>query len=740
MCSFKAFSSDVTVVDLPPEKYDPPQVKQESESGMPSIKQEAEPETPYVKEEEWEDEITFPMTISVKSEEEYGPSEESGAAKPSRDSSFQHPTTKDVTVEDLHSEKHEPLHIKQEENPGTHSIKEEEQEDEVSKFPITISVKTEEHDGPSKESGAAKPSGDSSFQHTATKEATKKDLHPEKHDASHVKQEKESEMPSIKKEVEPETRSIKEEEQEDEITKFPMIVTVKSEVDEGPMEVSRAAKRSRGSSFQHLTTKGEAQLQPDDLFAPLSDSDDVTSHSSGFSTDEKDVDFDQNAPKSLNKSSLKRDTKECADVTVDVIHSEKGDSPHIHQEEESETPYIKQEAEPETPYIKEEQEDKLSKFPIIVSIKSEKDEVPSKESGAANPLKDSSFQHQTTKEAIKKDLHPEKHDANHVKQEKESEMPSIKKEAEPETRSIKEEQEDEITKFPMIVSVKSEVDEGPMEVSRAAKRSRGSSFQHLTTKDVTVDVLHSEKDDSPHIHQEEESETPYIKQEAEPETPYIKEEQEDKLSKFPIIVSIKSEKDEVPSKESGAANPLKDSSFQHQTTKGEGLSQPDDRSALLSDSDDVTSHSPDYNTDEEDVEFDQNALKSVNKSTLKRRTKECAGRKPFACSVCEKRFTVKAELDRHARAHTREKPFACPFCDKRFRLNHQLTSHLSIHTGEKPFACSLCNKRFRWNNQITRHMSTHTGEKPFASPFCEKKFTKKGNLDVHTLERNLFPA
>ncbi|XP_057705046.1 zinc finger and SCAN domain-containing protein 5A-like isoform X6 [Corythoichthys intestinalis] len=655
MCSFKAFSSDVTVVDLPPEKYDPPQVKQESESGMPSIKQEAEPETPYVKEEEWEDEITFPMTISVKSEEEYGPSEESGAAKPSRDSSFQHPTTKDVTVEDLHSEKHEPLHIKQEENPGTHSIKEEEQEDEVSKFPITISVKTEEHDGPSKESGAAKPSGDSSFQHTATKEATKKDLHPEKHDASHVKQEKESEMPSIKKEVEPETRSIKEEEQEDEITKFPMIVTVKSEVDEGPMEVSRAAKRSRGSSFQHLTTKGEAQLQPDDLFAPLSDSDDVTSHSSGFSTDEKDVDFDQNAPKSLNKSSLKRDTKECA-------------------------------------------------------------------------------------EAIKKDLHPEKHDANHVKQEKESEMPSIKKEAEPETRSIKEEQEDEITKFPMIVSVKSEVDEGPMEVSRAAKRSRGSSFQHLTTKDVTVDVLHSEKDDSPHIHQEEESETPYIKQEAEPETPYIKEEQEDKLSKFPIIVSIKSEKDEVPSKESGAANPLKDSSFQHQTTKGEGLSQPDDRSALLSDSDDVTSHSPDYNTDEEDVEFDQNALKSVNKSTLKRRTKECAGRKPFACSVCEKRFTVKAELDRHARAHTREKPFACPFCDKRFRLNHQLTSHLSIHTGEKPFACSLCNKRFRWNNQITRHMSTHTGEKPFASPFCEKKFTKKGNLDVHTLERNLFPA
>ncbi|XP_061669575.1 uncharacterized protein LOC133497573 isoform X2 [Syngnathoides biaculeatus] len=75
-------------------------------------------------------------------------------------------------------------------------------------------------------------------------------------------EQQEPEPPFIKKE-EPETPHFKEEEQEDEILKFPFTgVSVKNE-DDGECDGDRW-----GGS------------QADGLFAPLSDSDDITSHSS----------------------------------------------------------------------------------------------------------------------------------------------------------------------------------------------------------------------------------------------------------------------------------------------------------------------------------------------------------------------------------------------------------------------------------------------------------------------------
>ncbi|XP_057705249.1 zinc finger protein 514-like isoform X5 [Corythoichthys intestinalis] len=313
--------ADLTIKELRPQKHNPLHVKQE-ESEMPSIKQEEEPDTPSINEE---DEIPkFTMTVSVKSEEDKGLSNESGAAKSSGDSSFQLLTTKeegrlqpaDVTVEELHLEKHDPPHVKQEESdkayikqeaePETPSIKEEKQEEEIITFPMTVGVKSEEDEGLS---GAAKPSSDSSFQHLTTKDITVENLYSEKHYCPNVNQE-ESDMAYIKQEAEPETTSIKEEKQIEEIPKFPMTVGVKSEEDEGPSGESRAAKLATSSLFQHLTAKGEGQSQPDNFLASLSDTDDVTSHSSDFHTDEEDVDSDP--LKSLNKSSQKRDAEESA--------------------------------------------------------------------------------------------------------------------------------------------------------------------------------------------------------------------------------------------------------------------------------------------------------------------------------------------------------------------------------------------------------------------------------------------
>ncbi|XP_057695299.1 uncharacterized protein LOC130917663 isoform X4 [Corythoichthys intestinalis] len=139
--------------------------------------------------------------------------------------------------------------------------------------------------------------------------------------------------------------------------------------------------------------------------------------------------------------------------------------------------------------------------------------------------------------------------------------------------------------------------------------------------DVIAKRLQPEKNNSLHVKQEE-SEMPYIKQEAEPETYIKEEEQEGGIPKFPMTVIVKSEKDEGPSEESGAVKPSSDSLFQHLTIKGEGRSQPDGLLAPLSESDGITSHSSETDTNEEDVDFDQKASKSLMASR-KRETQEC---------------------------------------------------------------------------------------------------------------------
>ncbi|XP_057690880.1 zinc finger protein OZF-like isoform X2 [Corythoichthys intestinalis] len=336
-----------------------------------------------------------------------------------------------------------------------------------------------------------------------------------------------------------------------------------------------------------------------------------------------------------------------------------------------------------------------------------------------------------------KELHPQKHDPLHVKQE-ESEMPYIKQETEPETLGIKEEkQEDQIPNCPMTVSVKSEEDEGLSEESGAEEPWSVSSLQHPTTKregrsqpdDVTVEDLHPGKHDPSNVKQELDMQ--YIKLEVEPTAPSIKEEQENEIPKVQMTICVKSKEDEGPSKES-RAQLASSNLFQQMTTKGEGRSQPDELLAPMLDSDDLTSHSSDFNTDEDDVDFEQNASKSLNKSSLKRNAKECAGGKPFYCSHCDKTFTTKKYLIIHTHTHTGGKSFLCTFCGKRFTHKGNLNTHIRRHTGEKPFVCSLCNKRFSAKEDLTAHTRTHTGEKPFVCTFCGKSFTQKRYLKIHT--------
>ncbi|XP_077569249.1 uncharacterized protein LOC144194217 [Stigmatopora nigra] len=158
----------------------------------------------------------------------------------------------------------------------------------------------------------------------------------------------EFEMKYIKEEAKPETPYIKEE-QQDDIPNFPMAAIVKSEED--PNQESRTEK----PWLQQATPKVEL---PSGLLAPLSDSDDLTSHSS-----DEDVVFD---PKSLDESSLNKETEERKDLLKDILT--------LRSDVKQEMPSIKEEAEPVTPQI--------TAFPS--TVKSENDKDPRLESGTEN--------------------------------------------------------------------------------------------------------------------------------------------------------------------------------------------------------------------------------------------------------------------------------------------------------------------------------------------------------------------
>jgi len=55
--------------------------------------------------------------------------------------------------------------------------------------------------------------------------------------------------------------------------------------------------------------------------------------------------------------------------------------------------------------------------------------------------------------------------------------------------------------------------------------------------------------------------------------------------------------------------------------------------------------------------------------------------RPYLCTVCDKRFTMKGSLKLHKQIHTGDKLYSCIWCEKRFATQHYLSVHMNVHSS-----------------------------------------------------------
>ncbi|XP_069506423.1 zinc finger protein 501-like [Ambystoma mexicanum] len=103
----------------------------------------------------------------------------------------------------------------------------------------------------------------------------------------------------------------------------------------------------------------------------------------------------------------------------------------------------------------------------------------------------------------------------------------------------------------------------------------------------------------------------------------------------------------------------------------------------------------------------------------------------YACPECQKRFCVKAILDRHLRIHYATKSYPCPECEKYYTTKKGLLVHLQTHTDHGDFQSSECEKRFNAKGKCAIHRGTPFQQRPFRCTECNKSFTQKRNLIRH---------
>ncbi|XP_017280167.1 zinc finger protein 91-like [Kryptolebias marmoratus] len=108
-----------------------------------------------------------------------------------------------------------------------------------------------------------------------------------------------------------------------------------------------------------------------------------------------------------------------------------------------------------------------------------------------------------------------------------------------------------------------------------------------------------------------------------------------------------------------------------------------------------------------------------------------AKRKTLYCHLCTNRhFNNVNKLNRHMRTHTQEKPFACPVCNIKFSQSYHMTRHMRNQHAAGQHVCSTCGETLGSLAELQRHSKTHKAQVLFC-PDCNEQFADKDGLCSH---------
>ncbi|CAL4233325.1 unnamed protein product, partial [Meganyctiphanes norvegica] len=104
------------------------------------------------------------------------------------------------------------------------------------------------------------------------------------------------------------------------------------------------------------------------------------------------------------------------------------------------------------------------------------------------------------------------------------------------------------------------------------------------------------------------------------------------------------------------------------------------------------------------------------------------------CEKCQISFNSENDLKAHTVIHIKgKKPFACTICNYKSCSIPALKTHLTMHTDEHLRFCLHCGKEYPYKSQLLIHLMTHTNVKPYSCSECGQKFKQKNNLKTHLL-------
>lgn len=99
--------------------------------------------------------------------------------------------------------------------------------------------------------------------------------------------------------------------------------------------------------------------------------------------------------------------------------------------------------------------------------------------------------------------------------------------------------------------------------------------------------------------------------------------------------------------------------------------------------------------------------------------------KPHLCKICGQSFALKVQLKRHLLSHEGDVPYVCSNCE------NQSTSYNLRLSQKGNFECETCNKCFSTKRSLLRHAGEHTMENILNCDECGESFKNMTALKKH---------